>query len=542
LYGIKFKTDIAFIFIISVNWLYFRVLHTNYKPLAIPMKRKRSREKRKVLAYKQPSYRQQKNPYAPMSIYSEDEIESIHLSSLRVLKETGIEFQSPRAVEILRSSGAQIGEDNKRVRFDPDFVMEKISTTPSEFIMHGRSAERSIHVGGNSVVFSMVSSAPNVSDLDRGRIPGNFEDYCNLIKLGEMLNCVHAHAGYPVEPCDIDASVRHLDAVGAMSRLSLKPLSGYAIGSERISDSIEIIRIGRGIDRNTLLHEPSIITVVNSNSPLIYDKALLEGAIEMALLNQPVIYTPFTLSGAMAPIKLAGALVQQNAEALAGLVFHQCVNKGAPAMYGSFTSNVDMLSGAPAFGTPEYAQATIISGQLARRYNIPLRASNANASNAPDEQSVYESQMSLWGCLLGGVNWVKHGLGWLEGGLCASYEKVILDAEMVQMMVAFMQPPTISKESLGVETIQEVGPGNHFFGASQTLQHYEDAFYTPLLSDWQNFEAWRDAGSYTATKRANIIWKQLLKDYEQPYLDKSIEDELSAFIEKRKQEGGVRPT
>jgi Trimethylamine:corrinoid methyltransferase len=315
--------------------------------------------------------------------------------------------------------------------------MEKIASTPSEFTLHGRNKERHVHVGGQSIINTMVSSAPNVSDLERGRILGNFEDYTNLIKLGEMLNTVHAFGGYPVEPCDVDVSVRHLQAVSAAVRLSTKPLFGYAIGSERMLDAIEIIRIGRGINEDTLLKEPSITTVVNANSPLVYDKALLEGAIEMAEHNQPVIYTPFTLAGAMAPITVAGALVQQNAEALAGLAFHQCVKPGAPAMYGSFTSNVDMKSGSPAFGTPEYTQATIASGQLARKYKIPLRASNANASNAPDEQSVYESQMSLWACLLGQVNFILHGHGWIEGGLCASYEKVILDAEMNQMMEAF---------------------------------------------------------------------------------------------------------
>ncbi len=506
------------------------------------MRRGRSKEKRSVVAYRQSNYQQLRNPYPPMKIFSDDQIESIHLSSLKVLQQTGIDFQSERAVEILRKSGAIIDSDNKRVRFDPEFVMEKIATTPSNFIMHGRSKDKSVSIGGKGVVFSMVSSAPNVSDLDRGRLSGNFEDYCNLIKLGEQINCVHAHAGYPVEPCDIDPSIRHLDAVGAMTRLSTKPLSGYAIGSARMLDAIEIVRIGRGVDIHTLLKQPSIITVVNSNSPLIYDKALLEGAIEMALLNQPVIYTPFTLAGAMAPITIAGALVQQNAEALAGLVFHQCVKSGAPAIYGAFTSNVDMLSGSPAFGTPEYAQATIASGQLARKYNIPLRASNTNASNAPDEQSIYESQMSLWGCLLGGVNWIKHGLGWIEGGLCASYEKVILDAEMIQMMGSFMQQPKVDSYTLGVETINEVGPGNHFFAAKQTLESYEDAFYSPLLSDWQNFESWRDAGSLSASTRANRIWKQLLKDYEQPTLEESIEEELNYFIEKRKSEGGVKQT
>ena len=505
------------------------------------MRRGRAKVTREVTNFTQAPYRQKKNPFQPLNIFSEDEIESIHEASLKVLRDTGMDIQSPRAVEVLRKAGASIDSDGKRVRFESGFIMEKIATTPSEFTLHGRYKERHVHVGGRSVINTMVSSAPNVSDLERGRILGNFEDYTNLIKLGEMLNTVHAFGGYPVEPCDLDVSVRHLQAVSAASRLTTKPLFGYAIGSERMLDAIEIVRIGRGIDKETLLKEPSITTVVNANSPLVYDKALLEGAIEMAEHNQPVIYTPFTLAGAMAPITVAGALVQQNAEALAGLAFHQCVNSGAPAMYGSFTSNVDMKSGSPAFGTPEYTQATIASGQLARKYKIPLRASNANASNAPDEQSVYESQMSLWACLLGQVNFILHGHGWIEGGLCASYEKVILDAEMNQMMEAFLQPAIVNKDTLGVEAIAEVGPANHFFAAQQTLDRYETEHYNPMLSDWRNFESWRDAGSETATQRANKIWKQLLEEYEEPKLKPEVEEGLSAFVDKRVAEGGAAP-
>lgn len=505
------------------------------------MRRGRAKVTREVTNFTQAPYRQKKNPFQPMSIFSVDEIESIHEASLKVLCDTGMDIQSPRAVEILKRGGASVDSDGRRVRFEPGFIMEKIATTPSEFTLHGRNKERHVHVGGQSIINTMVSSAPNVSDLDRGRILGNFEDYTNLIKLGEMLNTVHAFGGYPVEPCDLDVSVRHLKAVSAAARLTTKPLFGYAIGSERMLDVIEIVQISRGINKETLLKEPSITTVVNANSPLVYDKALLEGAIEMAEHNQPVIYTPFTLAGAMAPITVAGALVQQNAEALAGLAFHQCVKPGAPAMYGSFTSNVDMKSGSPAFGTPEYTQATIASGQLARKYKIPLRASNANASNAPDEQSVYESQMSLWACLLGQVNFILHGHGWIEGGLCASYEKVILDAEMNQMMEAFLQPAIVNKDTLGVEAIAEVGPANHFFAAQQTLDRYETEHYNPMLSDWRNFESWRDAGSETATQRANKIWKQLLEEYEEPKLKPEVEEGLSAFVDKRVAEGGAAP-
>ena len=225
-----------------------------------------------------------------------------------------------------------------------------------------------------------------------------------------------------------------------MATLGDRTLYGYALGAVRIRDSLEIARIARQATEEQLLREPSMTTVVNANSPLQYDGPMLEGVIEMARHNQPVIFTPFTLAGAMAPITVAGALVQQNAEALAGIAFGQCVRPGSPAVYGSFTSNVDMKSGAPAFGTPEYAKATIASGQLARRYHLPYRASNANASNAPDAQAAYEFEMSIWPCVLAHCNIVKHALGWIEGGLCTSYEKIILDAEMLQMMAAFLDP------------------------------------------------------------------------------------------------------
>ena len=368
---------------------------------------------------------------------------------------------------------------------------------------------------------------------------GNWEDYTNLLRLGQSLNVAQVVAGYPVEPVDVPVNVRHLRAVQAMLRLTDLPVFGYALGRERMRDAIELVRIARGIDYEQLLREPSIHTVVNSNSPLIYDGPLLEGAIEMARCNQPVIYTPFTLAGAMAPITIPGALVQQNAEALAGIAFSQCVNPGAPALYGTFTSNVNMQSGSPAFGTPEYVKATIASGQLARKYRIPLRASNATASNAPDAQAAYESQMSLWACFLGHVNYVNHGIGWLEGGLCASYEKFIMDAEMVAMLRSFLQPETVDRETLAVETIGEVGPGSHFFQAAHTMARYRDAFYTPMLSDWQNFENWEDSGSVDATHRAHKIAFDLLDRYEEPPIDPAIREEMSDYVARRESEGGV---
>jgi trimethylamine--corrinoid protein Co-methyltransferase len=288
-----------------------------------------------------------------------------------------------------------------------------------------------------------------------------------------------------------------------------------------------------------MLREPTLITNVNANSPLQYDSPMLWGMIEMAQRNQVVVVTPFTLAGAMAPVSIAGALVQQNAEALAGIAFLQIVNPGAPSVYGGFTSNVDMKTGSPAFGTPENAKATLIGGQLARRYRLPYRSSNVNASNAPDAQAVYESQMTIWPAVLAHANLLHHGLGWLEGGLCASFEKFIIDAEMLQMMAEFMKPVVIDQAELALDAIADVGPGGHFFSTPHTLARYETAFYRPLLSDWRNFETWQEDGAIDATRRANRIYKALLAEYQPPSLDPAIKENLDAFVTKRIAEGGA---
>ena len=481
-----------------------------------------------------------RNSFKPMELLSADQVEAIQQASLTLLRDTGMNFLLPEAVEILRrQGGVRVDDDGVRVRFDPDFIVEKVALAPETFQFHTRNPARQMQFGGDALIIASVASAPHAANLDVGRQTGTFEHYCNLIKLGQAVNICHTFGGYPVEPVDLDPRTRHLEAIQAMALLSDKGMYGYALGRERMEDAIEMARIARGIDHQQLLREPSLFTVVNANSPLIYDRPMLEGTIAMARANQPVIFTPFTLSGAMAPITLAGALTQQNAEALAGIAFAQCVNPGCPAVYGSFTSNVDMKSGAPAFGTPEYVKATIASGQLARRNKVPLRASNATAANEADAQAAYEAQMSIWACILGGVNFMMHGLGWLEGGLTASYEKFIIDAEMLQMMTQVMQPLAVNDAELALDAIAEVGPGMHFFQSPHTMARYENAFYTPLLSDWQNFENYRDNGAVDTTQRANRIWKQLLRDFEAPPIDAAIESELADFVARRAAEGGA---
>ena len=477
--------------------------------------------------------------YAPTEVISADELESIHVASLRVLSEIGMDFLDADAREVLKAAGAQTDADTQRVRFDPDMVTEAIKTAPSSFTLHARNPEHDLQLGGNWMAFGTVGSPPNVSDLDRGRRIGNREDYQNLLRLGQLLNPVHFLSGYPVEPVDIHHGVRHLHATFDALTLMDKAIHCYSLGRQRNIDCLEMVRIARGVDDATIDREPSIFTVVNSSSPLRLDAPMLQGIMEFARRNQVVCITPFTLAGAMAPVTLSGALSEQNAEALAGMVLTQVVRPGAPVIYGGFTSNVDMQSGAPAFGTPEYMRTAMIGGQLARRYGVPYRSSNVSAANALDAQAAYESVFSLWGAIMGGVNLLMHGAGWMEGGLHASYEKMILDAELLGMVEAFLDPVVVDEESLGFEAIQGVGPGGHFFGAEHTQSRYKTAFHKPMLSDWRNYETWEEAGSPELPSKANRIWKELLASYEPPPMDPAIKEELEAFVARRVAEGGV---
>ena len=482
---------------------------------------------------------QPKLPFPPVEFVSKDELESIHQAALRVLQEIGIDVLHAGAKALLKDAGADVSAASDRVRFDPELVESKIGLAPNCFTLHARNPERNVEIGGAHVAFCSVASTPNAFDREGGRRPGNHRDYQNFIRLGQTLDAVHVWGGYPVEPIDIHASVRHLVALFDMLTLSDKPIHAYSLGRERICDGIEMARIARGIDDETLEREPSLFTVINSSSPLRLDTPMVEGLLQMAKRNQVVVLTPFTLAGAMAPVTIAGALAQQHAEALAGLVLAQTARAGSPFVYGGFTSNVDMKSGAPAFGTPEYMKTAIIGGQLARRLGLPYRSSNANAANTLDAQAAYESVFSLWGAIMGGVNLMMHGAGWMEGGLQASFEKMMLDADLLDMVAEFLRPAKVDVEELAFEAMQEVGPGGHFFGAAHTQSRYRDAFFAPMISDWRNYESWREAGSPTAYDTAERLYKARLESFVAPLIEPERRDALEAFVARRKAEGGA---
>ncbi len=489
--------------------------------------------------FPQKPFKQPRHIFEPIKAISADELESIHNASMRVLEEIGIDFLHEEAKDILKAAGADVAPDGDRVRIDRAMIEELIAKAPSEFTLRARNRAHDLKIGGDAVAFSCVASAPNSVDRDGGRRPGNRQDFQDLLKLSQFFNIIHGIFGYPVEPVDLHPSIRHLDCLADTARLTDKAFNLYSLGRERNLDGIEIARIANGLNADQLPSTPCVLTVINTSSPLRLDTPMLQGLIEMAKAGQISIVTPFTLAGAMAPVTVAGALTLQNAEALAGIAFAQLVRPGAPVVYGGFTSNVDMKSGAPAFGTPEYMKAALVGGQLARRYNLPFRTSGVCAANTVDYQAALETTLSEWGAINGGGNIVKHAAGWLEGGLSAGFEKFITDIDLLQKIAEYLTPLEISEDTLALDAIKDVGPAGHFFGTEHTQARYKDAFYAPIVSDWRNYETWAEAGSPTAFDKANQLYKKALEAYEQPALDPAIDEELTAFVAKRKEEGGA---
>ena len=483
------------------------------------------------------AWRQWERPYAPVEQFSADQIEAIHNASMKVLSEIGIKVLNDEARTLYKSAGMTVTDDDI-VRFDPDALMGLIAKAPSEVSLRGRTPDHSVTVGGKHVGICTTGGTPNFSDLQNGRRPGTLAALDDFCRVAQSVDVIHMIGPF-VEAQDIPPNLRHFAMTRSVLTLTEKVPFVFFRGTEAVADAYEMIRIVHGLSEKEFSNTTLSYSVANSNSPLMLDLLMCRGIIDSARAGQMMVLTPFTLAGAMAPVTIPGALVQQNAEALAGIALSQITRAGAPVCYGSFTSNVDMKSGAPAFGTPEYVKAAFASGQLARRYGLPLRSSGVTASNAPDAQAAYEMQMSLWGALMGGTNLLLHGAGWLEGGLTASAEKFIMDVEMLQMFAELFKPLEVNDDTLGVSAIADVGHGGHFFGTQHTLDRFETAFYSPLLSDWNNFENWTDRGSLDATQRANKIFNATVEAHEPPPIDPARLEELDAFIARRTREGGA---
>ncbi|NNF53931.1 MAG: trimethylamine methyltransferase family protein [Acidimicrobiales bacterium] len=484
--------------------------------------------------------RRLKNPFESLRVLSEDHVAHIHQTAIQYLSDQGIRVLFDEARRVFAAGGAAVTDD-LMVRLDPDSIRFALDSAPSVFEIAAPNPERNVDVGGRSVSLVPVGGPPFASDLSGGRRSGTLADQRNFLRLTQTYD-VLAVTSPCVEPDDIDLSVRHLESMLSTLTLTDKVPFLYARGRQRVRDGFDLVKIRHGIaGDDEFTRSARCWTNINTNSPRQLDVPMSMGIIDFARMNQPCIMTPFTLAGAMAPVTLAGALVLQHMEVLAAVTLAQLTRPGAPVLYGAFTSNVDMKSGSPAFGTPEAMKGAIASGQLARHVGLPWRSSGSSTSNSVDAQAGYETMANTYGALLGGANWIQHAAGWQEGGLSASFEKFIVDVEMCQIIAEWFQPIEVSEATLALDAITDVGPGGHFFGTQHTLDRYETAFYRPLVFERTNFEQWTEEGSRRTDQRAEVTWRTALESYEQPSLDDSILEELQDFVARRTAEGGALP-
>ena len=479
------------------------------------------------------------NHLVPLEILSAEQVERILLAAYRVLEEAGLEIRSPAARDSYRRAGALVDEETQMVRLGRELVEAQLAQAPERFVLHARNPGRHLHVGGHVVNFGPVHGAPNINDRESGRRYGDIEGFRNILRLTHALGILHWQGGIVVEPVDVPVAVRHLAAYQAHIECADIVWAARGVGGVQAQDAIAMSAIEHGCSIEQLASRPTLMTVTNVNSPRRVDAEILDNIMVMARHGQCVVITPFTLMGAMAPVTLAGALVQQTAEAMGIIALCQLLRPGTPCVMGGFTSNVNMRTGSPAFGTPEYVNAIMASAQIGRRLKIPVRTSAVNASPVVDAQSTYETAFSLQAAILSHSHLINHAAGWLEGGMSASFEKIIVDAELLRNWAEILKPISFSEEDLAVEAIKAVAAGGHFFGSAHTLARYESAFYRPLLSDWSNFENWTDAGARNATERATGIWKRVLAEYVAPALDPAVKQAIEAYVARRQGEIGA---
>jgi trimethylamine--corrinoid protein Co-methyltransferase len=489
------------------------------------------RAQRTRLSITQLPYIRRKIPLT--EILSEEGLQLIERNADIILERIGIEFRDDEeALRLWKEAGADV--KGTRVRFPrglPRSIIRK--SAPNTFTQHARNPERTVEIGGNGTVFAPVYGPPFVRNLDDGRRYATLEDFRNFVKLAYMTPAMHHSGGTVCEPVDLPVNKRHLDMVYSHIRLSDKPFMGSVTQPERAADTVEMAKLVFGsefVDKNCV-----ITSLINANSPMVFDGTMLGALKVYARAGQATIVTPFILAGAMSPVTSAGTLAQILAEVLAGAALTQLVRPGAPVIYGTFASSISMQSGAPTFGTPEPTQVLIASAQLARRLGIPFRSGGSLcASKIPDAQAAYESAQTLLPTLLAGTNFVLHGAGWLEGGLASGYEKFVMDADQLGMMQVLADGIDLSENGQAMSAIEEVGPGSHFLGCAHTQANFETAFYRSSIADNNSFEQWEAEGAQDAAQRANTLWKRMLREYEAPPIDPGVDEALNEFIAKKK--------
>ena len=466
------------------------------------------------------------------NVLNEEGLARIEANADQLLQDIGVEFRDDEEVlGLWRSVGADVKD--QRVRFPKGLLRQIISTAPAQFTQHARNPARNVEIGGDNTVFAPVYGPPFVRDMDGGRRYGTIDDFRNFVKLAYQSPQIHHSGGTICEPVDLPVNKRHLDMVYSHIKFSDKPFMGSVTAPERAQDSVDMAKLVFGdefVDQNVVL-----VNLINANSPLLFDGTMLGALKVYARENQACVVSPFILSGAMSPVTVAGTLSQLLAEAMAGVALTQIIRPGVPVIFGTFVSSISMQSGAPTFGTPESNLLLIGAAQLARRLNLPFRSGGGLCgSKITDAQSAYESANTLQATINGGVNFVLHGAGWLEGGLCSSYEKFVMDCDQLGMLEVYAKGVDLSENGQAMDAINEVGPGGHFLGCDHTQRNFEKAFYNSSIADNNSLEQWEIDGSLDATARANALWKNMLADYTAPNFDPAIDEALCEFIAKKK--------
>lgn len=458
-------------------------------------------------------------------------VERIHDAAMHILSEFGIDFYDEEVRSILADHGADVRGET--VHFEPALVQEYVSHAPETFTQLARNEDNNVVIGGNHIVFAPVYGPPFVVDLDGGRREATLADFQNFVKLSYLSPYLHHSGGTVVEPTDEPTETRHLDMVYSHIKYSDKAFMGSVMSGENAADSVAMAEIVFGEDE--IREQPALLSLINVSSPRRYDERMLDALKVYARARQGLIITPFILAGAMGPTTIAGTLVQQNAEALAGIALTQMIEPGTPVVYGSFLTNVDLQSGAPVFGSPESQIGLYVSAQMARHYGLPFRGGGMFASSKiPDAQAAYESVMVMLPTIMARTNFVLHAAGWLENGLAAGYEKFVLDCEILGMLHTWAEGVDLSDDALALESIGEVEPGGHHLGTDHTMRHFRDAFYRAELFDYRSAEDWESAGAPDSYARANSKVKELLDQYDAPALDAAVEEELEDYMGRRK--------
>jgi trimethylamine---corrinoid protein Co-methyltransferase len=476
-----------------------------------------------------------RNQMPRYEILSEDAMAVLDKGWRRLVSEIGVEFMSPRALDLLRDAGQKVEDNN--VFFDPDFVLEQVAKAPREFDVQARNPANTVHIGGDSMAFGGVYGPPFVRDGEVRR-DATMDDFRNFTKLAQSFPAMDSAGGVICEPNDAPLDSRHLDMVYALQTLTDKIYMGNVVSGPNAVDTIAMSSILFG-GRDKIEQTPATISLINCNSPLRWDDRMLDAQFEYCAARQPVVITPFLLMGAMSPVSIPATLTQQMAEALTGITLSQLINPGTPVIFGSFLSNIDMQSGSPQFGTPESAVGLLCTGQIARRFGLPVRSGGGlTSSQLPDAQAAYEALMTMLPTFLAGINWVMHTAGWLDGGLVASYEKFVIDVQILEMLQTEFRPLEIDEASLAFDAHEEVGHGGHFLGAAHTMERFRTCFYRPFLSSSDNYERWMRNGARDTAARASEIVAKRLAEYEQPPLDEPIRDELEEYVVRRRAELG----